>query len=121
MSAPRRRERSARIPLDGLAEDQKAIVLKGATDWLVALANDLCRYDPDDVERATDQVAALGRLASWTHQGEVVVPDRAVRALIERRVGETQHLEELEADYEKELFEHDAWVALLAQFPKVPR
>ncbi|HEX5417578.1 MAG TPA: hypothetical protein VFZ25_18105 [Chloroflexota bacterium] len=85
----------------------------------MALANDLCRYDTDDVERVTDQVAALGRLASWTHQGEVAVPDLAVRALIERRVGETQILDELEADYEKELFEHDAWVALLSYFPEV--
>ncbi len=119
MSASERRERATWIPLDGLTERQRAVVLEGATDWLVALANDLCRYDPDDIGRVTDEVSALGRLASWLHRGEVAVPDRMVRAVIERRKGETQHLDELEEEYERELFEHDAWVALLAHFGKV--
>jgi hypothetical protein len=117
--APGRRERGTRISLDGLTERQRAIVLEGATDWLIALANDLCRYGPDDIERVTCEVSALGRLASWTHQGEVAVPDRTVRALIERRIGETQRLDELEEEYEKDLFEHDAWVGLLAHIPEI--
>jgi hypothetical protein len=116
VSASGRRERATRIPLDGLTEHQRTIVLKGATNWLVTLADDLCRYDPEDIERVTDEVSALGRLASWLHQGQVAVPDRMVRAVIERRKGETQHLDELEEEYERELFEHDAWVALLAHF-----
>lgn len=119
MSAPGRRERGTRIPLDGLTEGQLAIVLEGTTDWLVALANDLCRYGPDDIERVTDEVSALGRLASWLHQGQVAVPDRMVRAVIERRNGETQRLDELEAEYEDALAEQDAWVALLAHFGEV--
>jgi hypothetical protein len=118
VSEPGRRERGTRVPLDGLTESQRAIVVEGATDWLVAVANDFCRYDPDDIERVTDEVSALGRLASWLHQGQVAVPDRMVRAVIERRTGETQHLDELEEEYEGELFEHDAWVALLAHFPE---
>jgi hypothetical protein len=117
VNAPLRRERATRIPLAGLTEGQRAIVLEGTTDWLVALANDLCRYGPDDIERVTDEISALGRLASWLHQGQVAVPDRMVRAVIERRNGETQRLDELEVDYERELFEQDAWVALLAHFP----
>lgn len=116
MSASERRERGTRIPLDGLTEGQRAVVLEGATDWLVALANDLCRYDPEDIERVTDEISALGRLASWLHQGQVAVPDRMVRTVIERRIGETQRLDELEEEYEEALAEHDAWVALLAHF-----
>ncbi len=119
MSASERRERGTRIPLDGLTEGQRAVVLEGATDWLVALADDLCRYDPDEIERVTDEVSALGRLASWLHQGQVAVPNRMVRAVIERRTGETQRLDELEEEYEEALVEHDAWVALLAHFGEV--
>jgi hypothetical protein len=111
-----RRERDTRVPLDGLTEGQRAIVLEGATDWLVALANDLCRYDPDEVERVSDEISALGRLASWLHRGQVAVPDRMVRSVIERRNGETQRLDELEEEYEEALADHDAWVALLAHF-----
>jgi hypothetical protein len=113
-----RRERGTRVPLDKLTERQRATLLEGTTDWLVTLANDLCRYDPDDIERVTDQISALGRLASWLRRGQVAVPDRMVRAVIERRNGETERLDALEEEYEEELAEHDAWIALLAHFPE---
>jgi hypothetical protein len=118
VNAPASRERRTRIPLDGLTPQQRAIVLEGATDWLVALANDLCRYGPDDIERVTDEVSALGRLAFSMHHREVAVPDRMARALIERRNGETERLDELEEEYEEVLAEHDAWTALLAHLPE---
>jgi hypothetical protein len=109
-------ERGEWIPLDGLEEMQRALVLQHSTDWLVTLANDLCRYGPEDTKRVTDEIAALGRLTSWLRMGSVAVPDSGVRAVIERRLGETGHLEELEKEYEEELAEHDAWRAIRSYF-----
>jgi hypothetical protein len=111
-----RRERTERVPLDGLGEKQKATVLECATDWLVTLANDLCRYGPGDTVRVTDEIAALGRLTFWLRIGTVAVPDEGVRAVVERRLGETGHLDELEKEYEEELAEHDAWRAIGSYF-----
>jgi hypothetical protein len=45
------------------------------------------------------------------------IPDAQVKALIETRVGETRHLDELTEEYERERHEHEAWVAPLAHFP----
>ncbi|HEY0278087.1 MAG TPA: hypothetical protein VGC32_07445 [Solirubrobacterales bacterium] len=111
-----RRERTERVRLDGRDERQRATVLEGATDWLVTLASDLCRYGPGDTVRVTGEIAALGRLAAWLRMGSVAVPDGGVRSVIERRLGETRHLDELEKEYEEELAEHDAWRAVGSYF-----
>jgi hypothetical protein len=109
-------ERGERVTLDGLDEKQRATILECATDWLVTLANDLCRYGPGDTVRVTDEIAALGRLTFWLRIGTVAVPDEGVRAVIERRLGETGHLDELEKEYEEELAEHDAWRVIGSYF-----
>jgi hypothetical protein len=111
------REREERIRgSTGWGEKQRATVLECATDWPVTLANDLCRYGPGDTVRVTDEIAALGRLTFWLRMGAVAVPGKGVRAVIERRLGETGHLDELEKEYEEELAEHDAWGAIGSYF-----
>ncbi len=113
MSGPQR----TRVPLFGLTEDQRKTVLGIATSWLISLADDLPASGPDDIERAIGDVAALGRLTSMLRREVVGIPDAQVKALIETGLGETRHLDELKDEYERELDEHDAWVALLAHFP----
>lgn len=116
MSPPGRHRRATGIPLDGMTEAQRAVVLHDTTIWLAGLAGDLCRYGPEDIGRVTEEVAALGRLV-WGCQvtGWISAPDPVVRRLVERRLGETEYLEEMEAEYEVALAEHDAWVALAAR------
>jgi hypothetical protein len=106
-----------RVPLFGLTEDQQKTVLRIATSWLISLADDLPAYGRGDIERAIGDLAALGRLTSMLRREVVGIPDAQVKALIETRVGETRHLDELTEEYEKERHEHEAWVALLAHFP----
>jgi hypothetical protein len=56
-------------------------------------------------------------LTSMLRHEVVGIPDAQVKALIETRVGETRHLDELTEEYERERHEHEAWVALPAHFP----
>jgi hypothetical protein len=109
-----RRGRQTRIPLDGLTESRRATLLEDATDWLVTLADDLGRNDPDGIER----IKAVGRSTFGLGRGELSVPDRMVRDLVERQTGETSRLEELEEEYERELAGHEAWLALLTVLAK---
>jgi hypothetical protein len=113
MSGPKR----TRVPLFGLTDDQQERILRIATRWLISMADDLPPYGPDNLERAIGDLAALGRLTSMLRHEVVGIPDAQVKALIETRVGETRHLDELTEEYERERHEHEAWVALLAHFP----
>jgi hypothetical protein len=113
-----RQERSTRVRLDRLADEQLAILREEANDWLVAKAADLSRgTDDDGRRREVGEVAALGRLVSGLRCGEVVAPDRVVRDLIARTTTETGRLDELlKEEYDRALTESEAWVALLAHF-----
>jgi hypothetical protein len=114
-----RRERETRVPLDGLTEEQLAILREDADDFLIARAEDLrLLRDDEDPGRAIGEVAALGRLGFALRQGEILVPDRTLRRLVARRTTETIHLEEVKGEYERELSRHEAWLALLGHLPK---
>jgi hypothetical protein len=100
-----------------MTEHQRKTVVDASTNWLISPADDLPACCPDDVEREIGELAALARLTSMLRHEVVGIPDAQVKALIETRVGETRHLDELREEYAREQHEHEAWVALLAHFP----
>jgi hypothetical protein len=115
-------EKRSWVRLDGLSDRQLAILREDANDWLVTKADDLPKGidDADGAKRETEEVAALGRLASGLRRGEVLVPDPIARELIARTIAEARHLDELKEEYDRELGEHESWVALLAHFDTAP-
>lgn len=114
-----RRDREARVSLDGLTGEQLSILRRQASGFLVAKASDLrLLHNEEDPERVIGEVAALGRLSSGLERGEVFVPDPTIRELVERQTTETSYLEEMKEEYERELAEHEAWSALLALLTK---
>ena len=111
--------REIRVPLDGLTKEQLAILRELTDDLLIARAEDLRPIrDGDDLDRETGEVAALGRLGFALRHGEVIVPDRTVTELVARRSTETVQLDEARETYERELAEHEAWVALLGHLAR---
>lgn len=103
------------MALDGLTGEQLLSLRRQADGWLVVAAEDLrLLHREADPRRAVREVAALGRLTRALGRGELAVPDRVVRDLVGRRTAETILLEELREEYERELAEHEAWLALLA-------
>lgn len=111
-------ERRSWRQLDGLSDRQLAFLREAADDWLVTKADDLPKgtRDAAGAGRDIEEVAALGRLVSGLRRGEVRAPDSIVRELVVRTIGETRHLDELREEYDRELGEHESWVALLAHF-----
>jgi hypothetical protein len=102
-----RRERETHVRLDGkMSEAQLEIVRDDVIGRLIGKAEDLhLLHREPDPERIVREVAALGRLAFWLGEGEVVVPDRTARDLMARIV------EDLE-DIDRPLFErHEEAVA----------
>lgn len=112
----------APVRLDGLSDRQLAILREAANDWLVTKADDLPTGidDADGTRREVEEVAALARLVSGLRRGEVLVPDPIAKELIARTIGETRHLDELREEFDRELGEHESWVALLAHLDARP-
>jgi hypothetical protein len=111
------------VEFDGLSDRQLAILRAEANDWLVAKADDLPeeRDEADgEAKREAQEVAALGRMVSGLWLGKILMPDPIARELIARTIGETRHLDELKEEYDRELGEHEAWVALLGHFDAGP-
>jgi hypothetical protein len=108
------------VELDRLSDRQLTILREEMNDWLVAKANDLPKYNDDEAKRQTEEVAALGRLVSGLRRGDIIVPDPIGRELVARTIGETRHLDELREEYDRELGEHEAWIALLGHFDPAP-
>ncbi|HEY2479468.1 MAG TPA: hypothetical protein VGI17_12155 [Solirubrobacterales bacterium] len=111
-----RRERETRVRLDGMSEEQLAIVRDTLLGMLVGRASDLHLLNKHpDPRGAIKQVAALGRLAFWLDDGVVVVPDWAAREVMGRIVEE---IEEMDADlierYGEAVAQHVALRAFLA-------
>jgi hypothetical protein len=115
-------EKRSWVDFDGLSDRQLAILREEANDLLVTKADDLPKGidDADEVKRETEEVAALGRLVSGLRRGQILMPDPIARELIARAIGETGHLDELKEEYDRELGEHESWVALLAHFDPAP-
>lgn len=106
-----------RARLNGLTEEQLAILVRNATDWLVAKAADLPAVsDRDSWKVEVEEVAALGRLVSGLREGKILSDDAVARKLAARTVSEAEHLHLLTEEYRRELGEHEAWAALLARF-----
>jgi hypothetical protein len=110
------------VRLDGLSDRQLAILREEANDWLVTKADDLPKGIDvaEGSKREVEEVAALGRLVSGLRRGQVLMPDRIARDLVARSTTETVHLDELKAEYDRELAEHESWVALLARLDSAP-
>jgi len=108
--------RSPWVELNGLSDRQIEILGKELNDWLVAKADDLPKAEDDNARREAEEVAALGRLVSGVRRGEVDPSDLIAGELVARTIGETRHLDELKEEYDRELGEHEAWVALLEYF-----
>jgi hypothetical protein len=111
-----RRERDTRVHLEEMSADQLEIVRHAVFGALVGRAGDLHLLNQyPDPKRAIREVAALGRLAFWLEQGEVVVPDRAARDVMARIVKDVEQMDaELLERYEEAVAEHDALRVLVA-------
>jgi hypothetical protein len=110
------RERSTRVPLDGMSEDQLETVRHAVFGALTGRAGDLDQLNKSsDPKWAIKEVAALGRLAYWLEIGEVVIPDWTARKVLSRIVDE---LEEMDADlleqYEEAVAGHRALHTVIA-------
>ncbi|HEX4307244.1 MAG TPA: hypothetical protein VHZ54_14505 [Solirubrobacterales bacterium] len=100
-----------------MTDEELAILLESATDWLVAKAADVpAASDGDCWKRDADEMAALARLITGLESGQVLSGDAVARELVARTTSETNHLHDLEKKYRRELDLHKAWVALLARF-----
>jgi hypothetical protein len=108
------------VHLDGLSDRQLVYLREEVHEWLVAKANDLPKYDDDEAKRQAEEVAALGRMATGLRRGEILMPDPLAKELVARTIGETRHLDELREEYDRELDEHEAWVALHGNFTAAP-
>ncbi|HEY2055364.1 MAG TPA: hypothetical protein VGH14_15635 [Solirubrobacterales bacterium] len=105
--------------LDGLNQEQLSILRDLANNCLIGRAEDLRLLRNEDNPWCTiREVAALARLTVGLRRGHIFVPDRTVRDLVRRWVTEVTFLEEVKAEYDRELAEHEAWLALLAHLTK---
>jgi hypothetical protein len=114
-----RRNREKRVSLEGLTQEQRTLLDEDAVNWLVAKADDLppAGTAADNVwTREVEEVAALGRLISGLRSGWVRLSDRIARDLVARLTSETEHLDDVTAEYRKAMAEQESWLAILAHF-----
>jgi len=112
-----RRKKRTWVSFDDVTDEQLAFLIESATGWLIGKANDLPPVsDDDDWKREAEEVAALGRLVTGLHHGEILLDDAIARELAARSTTWTDSLEELTKEYRREAGEHEAWVALVARF-----
>lgn|GEM_PF-3282102 len=111
-----RRERDARVRLDGISGEQAGIARASLTDFLVAQAEDLrLLHTVEDPEGAIREVAALARMVAALRDGQLAVPDPAAREVMARIAGEVEEMdEELVERYEEAVAERRALCAFLA-------
>jgi hypothetical protein len=106
-----------------MSEAQIEIVRDIVLGQLVGQADDLALLNQHpDPKQAIREVAALGRLAYWlAYYGEIVVPDRFARKLMQRTAREiddmNQSAESTGGDPEAE---HDAMAAFVGLFSDWP-
>lgn len=118
-----RRERETHVRLDGMSEAQLEIVRDDVIGRLIGKAADLhLLHREPDPKRIVREVAALGRLAFWLGDGEVVVPDRAARDLMARLVEDLEEIDRpLFERHQEAVAQHDALRAFLAYLSDASR
>jgi hypothetical protein len=115
-----RRERSARVSLDHLTDDQMEIVRSAVWCALVGQAADLrVLHSHPEPKAAIKEVAALGRLAFWLEHGQVLVPDPIARrfAGVLAEGADARNAEIIER-YEEAVVESEALHLLAAAFDR---
>jgi hypothetical protein len=113
-----RRERETAVPLDHLSGEQIEIVRRSIHRALVDRAIGLrFLHKMPDPRWAVKEVAALGRLAFWIENREILVPDRVARDVLAQMAAELDEMDEgLIERYEAAIAEHHALHAFLAHF-----